>query len=288
MTIDQRMQQGDWEGALALVTQETSGPSPDPGQLLVAFNLEVRLQRFDAAAATMRRLLAIAPQVAEPMSALGRTARAEAAATARTGDPAAAGKRAALGVPPPHAFAFVKAAVCHAQQDHAGAAAALAEAHSPAVAGTLTWRSGKTARFVDLVDSDDLTGPILPCYDADKVLDLPYSQLRSVTFLDGKMSFDVMWIPAEITPVTGKPFAVKVPAFYIGTGVAQMPMVRTGQTTMWDRAHGYAEAIGQRDLKVATAEGGNLMVGILQIRRIELDAKPEADKPKGFWKRLVS
>lgn len=294
MTIEQRIQQGDFEGALALLGEHTAGPRPDPEQILMAFNLEVRLQRFAAAEQSIRRLMEIAPEVAAPISIFGRNARAEATATARMTNPTAAGKRAGIGAPPPHTFAFVKAAVCHAQNDHAGAAAALAEARpmTPAMPGTLMWQNGRTARFVNLVDSDDLTGPILPCYDGETVLDLAYSQLRSVTFVDGRTSFDAMWLPTELVLATGKPLAVKVPAFHVGTGVASMASVRTGQTTTWDRTHGYAQAIGQRDLKVFSPEGGMSMVGILQVRRIEFDAPTEAaagaEKPKSFWKRLFS
>ena len=294
MSIENLVQQGDFEGALALLTQENAVARPDPGQLLMAFNLEVRLQRFEAAEASMRRLIQLTPDLAEPMEALSRTARAEAVATARLVDPAVAGRRAALGTPPPHGLVYVKAAVLHAQKDYAGAAAALeeAKAQTPAATGTMTWKNGRTARFLDLTDTDELTGPILPCYSGDTVLDLPYSQLRSVNFLEGRMSFDVMWMPAEIVTTTGKSLTLRVPAFYVGTGKAEMPQARTGQMTLWERSHGYAQGIGQRDFKVSTEGGGMSMVGILQIRRIDFDVKPgaategEPEKPKGFWKRI--
>jgi hypothetical protein len=53
-----------------------------------------------------------------------------------------------------------------------------------------------------------------------------------------------MWIPADIVPVTGEPLHVKVPAFHAGTFAASHPTVRSGQTTSWEHAHGYAAAIG--------------------------------------------
>lgn len=292
MSIEQHIEQGEFEQALALLVQATSGPSPDPGQLLMIFNMEVRLQRFAAAEATMRRLCAAAPQVAPVMERYRVAAQAEAAATARLTDPALAGKRKAMGMPPPYALAYVKAAVHHAQRDHAGVVAALAEAktYTPAASGMLTWVSGKTVRFTDLIDSDDLTGPNLPFYDGSTVLDVPYSQLRSVTFLDPKTSFDVMWLAAEVVTADGKALTLRAPSFYTGTGVAQEGPVRTGQMTSWKHDHGYAQGIGQRDFKVTTAEGGSLLVGILQLRKIELDvragAKVEEEKPKSFWKRL--
>ena len=289
MSIDSLVQQGDFEGALAILRDQTQGSQPNPEHLLTIFRLEVRLGRFEAAEAAMRRLIQSQPAAAEPMGALLRTARAEASATARLVDPAVAGKRAALGAPPPHGMLYVKAAVLHAQKDYAGAAAALAEARpqTPAASGTLTWVSGKTARFVDLTDSDDLTGPILPCYEGDTVLDLPYSQLQSVSFLDPRTNFDVMWMPADIVPAAGQPLRLRVPAFYPGSGRAD-PMVRSGQMTTWVRDHGYAQGLGQRDFKVVMEGGGVSMVGILQIRRIDFDVKaaPQPDKPKGFWQKL--
>ena len=291
MSVDECIQSGDFEGALALLSAQTAGPQADPGLLLTTFSMEVRLQRFDAAEVSMRRLLAAAPQVADRMSQFGRTGRAEAAATARLTNPAVAGKRATIGMPPPHAMVYVKAAVLHAQKDHAGAAAALAEARplTPATAGTMTWGNGRTARFLDLTDSDDLTGPNLPCYDGETPLDLPYSELRSVHLLFGSTSFDVMWIPTDVVMVDGKALKVRVPSSYLGTGRAADPGVRTGGQTMWAREHGYAQAMGQRDFKATMEGGGDSMIGILQVKRIDFEnqARPApAPEKKGFWKSL--
>ncbi len=290
MSIEQSIEQGEFEAALSLLAQATAGPRPDPGQLLTTFNLETRLQRFDAAEASMGRLLAAAPQVAPVMERYRLAARAEAAATARLTNPALAGQRKALGAPPPYALAYVKAAVHHAQKDYAGAAAALAEAraHTPPITGTLTWANGRSARFTDLTDSDDLTGPTLPCYDGATLLDVPYGQLRAVNFLECKTSLDVMWMPTELITAGGKALTVRVPSYYTGTGKAQMGMVRTGQMTTWEREIGYAQGLGQRDFKVTTADGGSLMVGMLQVVKIELDvqAGAEPEKPKSFWKRI--
>lgn len=290
MTIEQSIDQGEFETALAQLTQATAGPQPDPGQILMMFSMEVRLQRFQAAEATMRRLLSVAPQIAPVMERYGLAARAEATATARLTDPAVASQRKALGAPPPYALAYVKAAVLHAQKDYAGAAAALAEAKplTPPTTGTLTWANGRTARFTDLTDSDDLTGPNLPCYDGPTLLDVPYTQLRSVSFLDCKTSFDVMWMPAEVTTVAGKKLSLRVPSYYTGTGKGDMGMVRTGQMTSWQRDHGYAQGVGQRDFKVTMADGGTSMVGMLQVVKLDLDvqASAEPEKPKSFWKRL--
>jgi protein involved in temperature-dependent protein secretion len=293
MSVDACIQAGDFEGALAQLSAQTAGAQADPGLLLTRFNMEIRVQQFEAAEVTMRRLLAAAPQVADRMSQFGRAGRAEATATARLTNPAVAGKRATIGAPPPHALVYVKAAVLHAQRDHAGAAAALAEAKActPAVAGTLTWGNGRAARFVNLTDSDDLTGPNLPCYDGETPLDLPYSELRSMDLLFGSTSFDVMWIPADVVMVDGKALKVRIPSNYLGTGRAAEPGVRTGGETMWAHERGYAQAAGMRDFKATMdGSGGASMIGILQMKRIDFENKarvaPAPEKPKGFWQKL--
>jgi len=291
MTADELVESGDFVGALRAIAPDLAGATPDPANLLLAFNLEVRLQRFDAAEASIRRLIQQEPKLSDAMTAFARTGRAERKATERMTNPDIAGKRGGIGMPPPHALLYVKAAVHHAMKDHAIAAAALAEAApiTPATPGTLTWKNGRTGRFTNLSDSDELTGPILPCYEGDAVLDLTYLELKSITFSDPRTSFDVMWIPTELVPVSGKPLHVRVPAFHVGTGVADMDMVRNGRMTTWNRSHGYALAIGQRDFQLFDADGGKSMVGILQVRRIDFDAPVRGaggDKPKGFWKKL--
>jgi hypothetical protein len=61
VSAEQSIEQGDFQGALAALEQDTSGGAVDPSRLLMRFNMEVRLCRFPAAAATMQRLVAAAP-----------------------------------------------------------------------------------------------------------------------------------------------------------------------------------------------------------------------------------
>ena len=101
MSVEAAIENGDFLGALAGLEQETNGPAADPSRLLMRFNMEVRLQRFQAAQETMRRLVAAAPQLAGPMGAFAAAAQAEELATLRRHDPRYAGKGAAIGMPPP-------------------------------------------------------------------------------------------------------------------------------------------------------------------------------------------
>ncbi|MBK9263672.1 MAG: hypothetical protein IPM54_28200 [Polyangiaceae bacterium] len=282
MNYEQLVDQGDYKGALDLLRQATSGPRADPAQLLSRFSMEVRLQDFDAAESTMQRLCAAAPDVAPVMSQLGLAARAERLAIQRLKDPALATKRATPGIPPPHALALVKVALAHAQGDVTNAKAALAEARSmtPATSGTLVRKNGATIAFTDITDTDDLTGASLPCYEGSQLLDIAYSELRSITFQEPKTSFDVMWPRAEVVLVTGEALRVRVPALYPGSGCAEDSFVRTGQMTTWTRDKGYAEGHGQRDLSLTTAEG-NAIVGLNSIASITFDNAMRAAPGRG-------
>jgi protein involved in temperature-dependent protein secretion len=274
MTIEAFIQEGEFEQALAELRAATGGEVKDLSQLLLVFNLEVRLEQFAEAEATMQRLLQLAPaEVAGGLTAFLMCAHSERAQAARLRDPELAGQRAAILPPPPFAYAYVKAARLRAASDHAGVVAALAEAnaHRPAVTGTLTWIGGRTVRFTDLLDSDDLTGATLPCFAGGGLLEFPYAQLRSLRFFRGPSSFDALWLPLELTLNNGELHRLRVPSLYAGTGLAAEPSSRTGTMTTWNHDHGYAVGCGQRDLKVFTEGGGHSMVGILQVARIDFD-----------------
>jgi protein involved in temperature-dependent protein secretion len=272
MSFEQLIDQGDYKSALDVLRQATSGPRAEPPQLLARFSMEVRLQEFDAAESTMQRLCAAAPEAAPVMSQLGLAARAERLAIQRLSDPALATKRATAGLPPPHAIALVKVALAHAQRDTAGAMAALTEvrAMTPATSGTVVRKNGASLRFTNITDTDDLTGASVPCYEGAQLLDIAYSDLRSVTFSEPKTSFDVMWPRAEVVLVTGEVLRVRVPALYPGSGCADDSALRLGRMTTWTRDKGYAEGHGQRDLSLTTAEG-NSIVGLLSIASIAFD-----------------
>lgn len=272
MNSDQLIEQGDFEGALALLRQSTSGAQAEPPALLSQFSMEIRLQEFDAAEKTMQRLIAAAPETAVVMNQLAAAGRAERIAVTRLSDATLAGKRSTVGIPPPYAVALVKAAVLHAQGDHSGAKAAIAEAKgiTPATSGTAVQKRGSTIRFTSITDTDELTGATLPVYDGPQVLDIAYSEIHSIHFDNPRTSFDVMWPRAEITVVSGDVIRGRVPALYPGSGRAGEGELRTGQMTMWSRDKGYAQGIGQRDLSFTTAEG-NPIAGLLSISSITFD-----------------
>jgi len=272
MNADQLVERGDFEGALEVLRQSTSGARAEPPALLSQFSMEVRLQQFDAAENTMKRLCEAAPETAVIMNQLAAAARAERIAVQRLSDPTLAGKRSAPGLPPPYSLALVKASLLHAQGDNAGAKEAIAEAQAttPPISGTVVQKNGSTIRFNKITDTDDLTGATLPVYEGSQVLDIGYSEIHSINFENPRTSFDVMWPRAEITLVTGEVLRVRVPALYAGSGRAGEKELRTGQMTMWSRDKGYAEGIGQRDIALTTAQS-NTIVGLLSIASITFD-----------------
>jgi protein involved in temperature-dependent protein secretion len=273
MTAEAAIERGEFRAALHTLQHETSGATAEPGRLLMRFNVEVRLQEFAAAEASIHRIVQIAPDVAAPMTAFAHAARAEQMAAVRLRDPNQAGQRTGVGLPPPYLLALVKAGVCNASGDAAGAVAALAEAKqmTPAITGTVTRVSGSTEPFTALADSDALTGATLPIYDGPKLVDVPFSDLRSVAFRDPKTTLDVMWLVADLELADGRRLTVRVPSLYPGTGLADDPTLRTGQSTAWQHERGYAVALGQRDLALSTPDGSSVMVGVLGIRRIDFN-----------------
>jgi protein involved in temperature-dependent protein secretion len=294
-SIEELIREGEFQAALASLREQTRGETPDLGLVLMTFSLEVRLHQFGQADVTLDRLSALSPQLADGLNAYRMCAHAERARTLRLIDPSAAGQRAALMPPPPFAYAYIRAATACAQGDHAAVVTALAEANAqrPAVSGTLTRSDGTAMPFVDLLDSDDLTGATLPCFAGGQLLDIPYVQLRAIRFVRGSSSFDAMWLPTEIATITGDVHRLRVPALYTGTGVAEEPAVRTGLMTSWNHDHGYARGVGQRDFKVSKEGGGFALVGALQVARIEFDAGSEGsaggpDGPPGFFQRSFS
>lgn len=273
MSTDQLIDRGDFEGALNELRAITSASTADPAQLLVRFNMEARLALFDEAEQTMQRLCAAAPQVAPVMGPLGLAARAERLATERLTNPQLATRRATVDLPAPQQMAYVAAALHHAEGNHPAAVQAIAQGKSltPPTSGSITRRGGATQAFTAITDSDELTGASIPCYDGQSLLDLAYGEIRSITFAEPKISFDMMWRPAEVLHVTGRVLHVRIPALYPGTGRASGAGLRTGSETSWDRRNGYAVALGQRDLMLTTPSGGQAIVGFLGITSMTFD-----------------
>ena len=181
---------------------------------------------------------------------------------------------ASLTPPPPFALALVKAATLHANGDSAGAAAALKEAEGvrPRTPGVLTTRKGEHVPFVDLTDTDDLTGATLPFFYESQVYDVPYATMRTLTFHEPEDPFELMWPRVSFELTTGTKGTVATPALYAGSGADADPSVRVGRTTVWDHDRGYAIARGLRDFWVTGQGGDRRMMGLVHFAKLELGA----------------
>ncbi len=267
MTVEQAIEQGDFVGALSLLDAQLRA-APAPGQHFLAFELKALLEDFAGAEAQLAELELLEPDSAGVVIEFRKSLAGATARAARRVDPEQAGRRAALATPPPHSHLYVEAATLHARREHAAAAQVLAEARrrTPPLAGSLTFLDGPVMPFLDITDSDDLTGPHLECVGSIGLLDVPLHSITAIEFLRARGYQDVLWKPARITDAQGQR-NVRVFSLYTGSGLHDEAMVRTGEVTIWDHDCGYALGLGLRDLKL----DGQTMVGIHRVQRIDFE-----------------
>ncbi|MCP3064963.1 hypothetical protein LXT21_39940 [Myxococcus sp. K38C18041901] len=293
--IEQLLAKGDFQAALQLIDAELSS-APSADRWLMAFNVRVRLEDFDGALRALDALLKLDPGISDGVTFLRHCADLERLHSLRRKDAALANERGALQAPQPFSRAYLQAAISHAKGEFPDAARALEEGRrtAPKAPGTLTRTNGAHVRFTDVFDSDDLTGPHLPCFQAGTVLDIPYSELASIQFEQPRSSMDAVWVPAVFQTLSGQQFETRVPSRYPGSGLHGNAAVRLGEMSVWEHEpHGYAVGFGQRDFKLAHENGGFGLVGLLQVARIDFDAggRPTAEEPrpkekKSFWSKL--
>lgn len=286
MDAEQLIQQGDFEGALRVLDADPR-TTTEPERLLMVFNLRTRIEEYDGALAALEQLVRVAPDFAAGAGFLQDCAEAERTRTARRRDARAAGDRSLpVGTPSHVTLECIKAATLHAEGRHEEVAQLLTalEQSTPAVPGTLTRTNGAVLRFTHLTDSDGLTGPHLPCFVGRTLVEVPYADLKEVSFGAPRSSMDVVWLPAMLVPRQGSPWEARVFSLYSGTGRHEAAAVRLGNMTLWEHEHGYAEAMGQRDFKLTPEGRGTSVVGILQVKHLAFDSPP--GKRKGFWSRL--
>lgn len=286
--IEQHLAEGDFREALQLLEAELS-LAPSTPRWLMAFNVRVRLEDYAGAQRALEELEKLDPGVSDAVTFLHHCAGLERLHSLRRKDAELARERGALREPRPFSRSYLKAAVHHATGGFSEAALALEEGArlAPRVSGTLTRTTGVRVRFSDLTDTDELTGPHLPCFRGGTVLDVPFSDLRAIQFERPNSSMDVVWVPALLQTLDGRELETRVPSLYPGTGLHESAPVRLGEMTAWEHEpHGYAVAFGQRDFKLSHEEGGMGMVGLLQVARIDFDVASQPQEKKSLWSRL--
>ena len=269
--VGEAMQRGELGQAIALL-DEALAKEKDKTLLFMAFELKALVEDFEGALGAIDLLLVAIDAPARPaLEELRRCAVGDLQRSLVRTEPMIAGKRAATASPPPWQLAYVQAAVAHAGREYGKAAAAIDDGRAAVrpAPGTLHFAKG-SLRFKDIHDADDLIGPQLVAVGTSGLLELAFHQLASVELLPARGFQDTVWLPARVMTRQGLPMMLRVPALYTGSGKHADPAVRLGQTAKLARDTGYAVGLGQRSFRLRTETGEDL-VGIRQVRKIELD-----------------
>ena len=134
--------------------------------------------------------------------------------------------------------------------------------------------------FAWLADADVRLGPVLEAIVDGKYYWIPFGNLRAMRVEKPADLRDLVWIPAYLTLANGGEVVSLVPTRYPGSEASSDPSVRMARKTDWqariDRKDGTSTGLGQR--MFATDQGD---FPLLEVRAIEFDPSPEADKPVG-------
>ena len=134
--------------------------------------------------------------------------------------------------------------------------------------------------FAWLADADVRRGPVLEAIVDGKYYWIPFGNLRAMRVEKPADLRDLVWIPAYLTLANGGEVVSLVPTRYPGSEASSDPSVRMARKTDWqariDRKDGTSTGLGQR--MFATDQGD---FPLLEVRAIEFDPSPEADKPVG-------
>ena len=124
--------------------------------------------------------------------------------------------------------------------------------------------------FADLIDSDDLFGPVLEVFAGGHYLWLPIERVRTLELRAPKHKLELLWLPAELEDQSGERASVHLPALYAGSAAARDPALRVGNMTQWDEVGGaLVRGAGQKVL-VARAAAGDRDVSLRDLRLLEV------------------
>lgn len=277
--IEELIQRGELREALAETLVLLAAPEPDPGASILAAILQCQLCQFDVALGTLEALAARRPEWRTLAQEISLCVVGDRIRTERLHDAEIAAQRAGIAPPPQFARSWLEAAAHHASGDHVETVRLLEQARreAPPVVGRVVRTNGAVLPFDDLCDSDALTGPMLQGIGSRGLLDIPFSELTSVVFRLPRTYHDLLWPVAELETADGHRIVVRVPALYAETGLDESAAVRNGSMTTWSREHGYAIAVGQRDLRLSNLrEETAVTVGLRQIARIDF-TRPARD-----------
>lgn len=279
MSIDEALAKGDFTSALRQIEADPSSAS-NPAALFMIFEIKALLEDFPGSKAALEKTALLDPGLQGYVHAMRACLESSRICSLRRTSLETAANRTWLRKPPPSILRHAAAALAFAKGDLDEADSLLAEVkrEAPKVGGVLT-TSGDAIRFMDLWDSDDLTGPAFVGVAERGPIDLPFCELRSIRFLPPGGFQDLLWRCADFETIDGKALKTRVLGFYPGSGTHEAPEVRTGRLTVWTHHKGIAIGYGQRDLKATTSSGGTSLIGIQNVVSIEFGDQPEVKAP---------
>jgi hypothetical protein len=122
--------------------------------------------------------------------------------------------------------------------------------------------AGSPARDGLLEDGDGTVGAAIETIAGDEYALVPFGEIASVDFLQAAGAY----VSARLTPRSGKPRDVEVPALYLFTEGCRLPGLREGRGTVWRTlATGLSVGLGLRMFRL-----GDGLVGIDRVKRIEI------------------
>jgi protein involved in temperature-dependent protein secretion len=183
----------------------------------------------------------------------------------------------AASEPLPYLGVYVGTAVALLQNDKALIEGAIArdKAEIPSVAGTLTFRDGRTSEFKSIVDSDDGIGAMLETYGPDGLLYIPFAALKSVRFLPPRTFIDHLVAKAEVVLADGTETMVLVPLLYALSTTTNDASIRAGRMTTWNYVGSARRGLGMRDFVL----NGGKMIGMANVAAIEISGASAPARP---------
>ena len=130
--------------------------------------------------------------------------------------------------------------------------------------------------FADLVDSDDLFGPVLEVFAGGHYLWLPIERIRTLEPKAPRHKLELLWLPADLEDADGQRASVHLPALYFGSPTAADPALRVGNVTAWDEVDGVLLRGSGQKVLVARTVAGDRDVALRDVRSIEIAATPPA------------
>jgi type VI secretion system protein ImpE len=182
------------------------------------------------------------------------------------------GARAPLifGEPAPWLGLLLDALRRDAAADHAGAAAARAQAFelAPAGAGSIDG-----VRFEWIADADQRLGPVLEAVVNGRYFWIPMQHIRRIELEAPVDLRDVVWCPASFTWTNGAQTVGLIPTRYEGTLESGDDALLMARRTEWDgEGAEVSRGLGQRMLVTDVGDHA-----LMDVRLIEFDADPAAE-----------